>query len=79
MQRDKKKIKCMCVLDHLLFLIINKLIETWESTSTFSLNAGTWFPFAMKLSYLKILILMREMVQGYYLCVMDSNSLPLQG
>lgn len=62
METDKKESKCMCVLDRLLFLIqwTNPMTATWESTSTFSLCGGTWFPFAMKLSYLKTLILMRE-------------------
>lgn len=64
-------------VSHLLNILI---IETWELTSTFSLNGGTWFPFTMKLSYLKTLILMREkMVPRLSSYIMGSNSLPLQG
>lgn len=61
METDKKNQVHVCPWQSSVSHLINKLIiETWESTSTFCLNGGTWFPFTMKLSYLKTLILMRE-------------------
>lgn len=50
METDKKRNQVhVCPWQSSVSHLINKLIiETWESTSTFCLNGGTWFPFTMK-------------------------------
>lgn len=61
METDKKKASACVSLTVFCFSFNEQTNDReWESTSTFSLYGGTWFPFAMKLSYLKTLILMRE-------------------
>lgn len=60
METDKKKSSACVSLTVLCFSFNKQPIETWESTRTISLSGEAWFPFTMKLSCLKTLILMRE-------------------